>query len=130
MSSTLTPHQRWQQRTRGGRAMAGGWTHKGVTPPREAQYEVRGARFCYLTWAYGEWWHQSVGDDEMGMSGSWHRIKGRYDWRGPKYDACTVNWGHVIHQAAEAGNEEAKREIAEAVKRYDARVAAALKGGS
>ena len=124
------PVARWKQRTDGGKQLAGGWTHKSVTPPREAQYEVRGARYCYLTWAYGQWWHQSVGDDAMGISGTWHRIKGSYDWRGPRWEACSVNWGHVIQQAADGGNEDAKREIEEAVRKWDARVADQRKAAS
>ncbi len=112
---TKTPYQRWQERTQDGKAMAAGWTSKRHTPPRMAQYEVRGARWCYLTWAYGSWWHQSVGNDSEGSSGSWHRVNGSYDWRDSGGGYCEVGFGSVIHQAAEAGNEEAKAEIARIV---------------
>mgnify|MGYP001564615421 CR=1 FL=1 len=109
---TLTPYQRWQRRTNSGRRMAGGWVHKSIAPPREAQYEVRGhPHHCYLTWAYESWWSQSVGDDREGTSGSWHRQKGAFDWKGPIYNTCSVNWGSVVHQAAEMGNKEAQRKI-------------------
>ena len=126
----LTPYQRWQQRTDNGHKLSGGWVHRSIIPPREAQYEVRGhSRFCYLTWAYGMWWHQSVGDDADGMSGTWHHQKGIYDWRGPDCNACHINFGHVVQQAADMGNEEAKVEIAKACRAWDVRVKAMRKSG-
>lgn len=104
--------------------MAGGWTSAKYDPPRIAQYEVRGHPcHSYLTWAYGSWWHQSVGDDYAGSSGSWHRQNERWDWRQSPWGHCTVNWGSVMHQAAEAGNEEAKRDIAKAVEEWERRKA-------
>lgn len=119
-----SPFERWKQRTNDGRKMAGGWVSAKHTPPRFAQYEVRGhPRHAYLTWAYGSWWHQSVGDDYAGMSGTWHRQKGLYDWRGPKWNYCSVNWMSVVDQSAKAGNEQAKRDLAKAVAEADARFA-------
>lgn len=119
---TLTPLERWKARTNDGRNLAGGWTHAKHEPPKTAQYEVRGhPRHNYLTWAYGAWWSQSVGDDSGWLSGSWYREKGRYDWRGSYCDYCSVNWGSVMHQAANAGNEQAKRDIAKAVREWNSR---------
>lgn len=109
-----TPYQRWQERTNDGKTMAAGWTSKRFDPPRMAQYEVRGARWSHLTWAYGSWWHQQVGPIGDSSSGAWTRVEGRYDWK-PYCNYCSVNFGSVIHQAAKAGNEEAKAEIARLV---------------
>ncbi len=116
---TKTPYQRWQERTGNGTQLAGGWTHKSQDPSRIAQYWVRGhPHWGCLTWAYGNWWHQSVGDDRDGMSGMWHLVKGRYDWKATTWNHCSVNWGSVLVQAAELGNEEAKQERARIVEEY------------
>lgn len=115
-----TAYERWKDRTNDGQAMAAGWHHAKHTPPRAAQYEVRGAEFNYLTWAYDSWWHQDVGGPN---SGAWTRIPGRYAWK-PYCEYCSVNWGHVVHQAAEAGNAEAIAEIEAAKKRWNERVKA------
>ncbi len=103
---TKTPYERWQERTNNGRKLAAGWVSKLHTPPRAAQYEVRGhPEWSTLTWAYDRWWNQRT-------DGTWHRIKGTYDWRGPACDYCSVNWGSVIVQAADGGNAEAQAEVA------------------
>lgn len=115
-----TPYERWQERTKDGRAMADGWHHAKYTPPRVAQYEVRGAKWCFLTWAYDSWWRQDVGGSN---SGAWTRVPGRYAWK-PYCNHCIVNWGHVVHQAAELGNAEAKAEIAKSIREFDARLRA------
>lgn len=117
---SLTPFQRWQKRTNDGRKMAGGWTHAKYDPPKIWQYEVQGhPHYNYLTWAYGAWWHQSVGDDRDGRSGCWTRKKGRFNWKASPWRNCTVNWGSVMHQAATLGNEEAKQDLAKAVSEWN-----------
>lgn len=106
----LTPYQRWQQRTKDGTAMSGGWVVASYPPKKRGEYLVRGNPRSYLTWAYGHWWYMPV--SECGSIPYWRLAKPPSAWkRGRCCDNTGIHGADLLLKAVELGSEEAETEL-------------------
>lgn len=105
-----SPYERWQERTKDGADMAGGWVSSKYVPAKEGQYEVRDhAKYSILTWAHDHWWHLPCGD-----SIPYWQCQGdkRFTWKRKKYcDAAHIHWPDLLFKAVKRGSKSADEEL-------------------
>lgn len=110
MNKALTPYERWQERTKDGRKMAGGWISAKHTPEKEGQYEVRDhPKYSRLTWAHGYWWHLPCDDGVP----HWKCLGAkRFTWRRKwATGAPHIHWADLLFKAVKQGSESAAQEL-------------------